>query len=77
VGEGSPRSDLSGLASTLSIKSRLRSDHFGLTSLYPSDFLRAAPTFEFLLAGNGGANVVGFLKVHQALQELFAGKAWH
>ena len=48
----------------------------GIDSLYQGDFLRAAPTFEFLLAGNGGANVVGVLEVHQALQEVFAGKTW-
>jgi hypothetical protein len=77
VGEGSPRSDLSGLASTLSIKSRLRSDHWGLILCIRAIFLRAAPTFEFLLAGNGGANVVGFLEVHQALEEVFTGKVLH
>jgi hypothetical protein len=45
--------------------------------VYQGDFLGAAPTFEFFLAGNGGANVIGVLEVHQALQEVFAGKAWH
>ncbi len=70
---------LSGLDSTLlldQITTQLRSDPLGIHLLYQADVLGAAPTFEFLLAGNGGANVVGILEVHQALQKVFAGKAW-
>jgi hypothetical protein len=48
----------------------------GIHLLYQGDFLRAAPTFGFFLASNGGANVVGVLEVDQALQKVCAGKAW-
>jgi hypothetical protein len=49
----------------------------GIHLLYQGNFLRATPTFEFFLAGNGCANVVRVFEVHQALQKGFAGKARH
>ena len=78
VGEGSPRSDLSGLAWTFLLdQTTAQVGPLGIRLLYQRDFLRAAPTFQFLLAGNGCANVVGVLEVHKTFNEVFAGKAWH